>query len=45
MAFHTDRFTPDDVRGRIVIVHDMPDDFRTDPSGDSGKRIACGVIV
>lgn len=45
MAFFTDRFTPDDVRGRTVIVHDMPDDFRTDPSGDSGKRIACGVIV
>ncbi len=44
MAFYTDRFTVDEVRGRTVIVHDMPDDFRTDPAGDSGKRIACGVI-
>lgn len=44
MAFYTDRFTPDQVRGRTVIVHDMPDDFRTNPSGDSGMKIACGVI-
>lgn len=44
MAFFTDRFSVDEVRGRTVIVHDMPDDLRTNPSGDSGKRIACGVI-
>lgn len=44
MAFYTDRFTPDEVRGRTVIVHSMPDDFRTNPSGDSGIKIACGVI-
>ena len=44
MAFYTDRFKPDDVRGRTVVVHDMPDDFRTDPSGNSGNKIACGVI-
>ena len=44
MAFYTDRFTPDRVRGRTVIVHDMPDDFRTNPSGNSGAKIACGVI-
>lgn len=44
MAFYTDSFKPDEVRGRTVIVHDMPDDFRTDPSGNSGNKIACGVI-
>ena len=44
MAFFTKRFTPDEVRGITVIVHDMPDDFRTNPSGDSGNKIACGVI-
>ena len=44
MAFFTDRFTADEVRGRTVIVHDMPDDFRTNPAGNSGKRLACGVI-
>jgi superoxide dismutase, Cu-Zn family len=27
-----------------VVVHAQPDDNRTDPSGNSGDRIACGVI-
>lgn len=44
MAFYTDRFTPDEIRGKTVVIHDMPDDFRTNPSGDSGKKIACGQI-
>lgn len=44
MAFYTERFKPQDVRGRTVIVHDMPDDFRSQPSGDSGRKIACGLI-
>lgn len=44
MAVLTDRISPSEVVGRTVIIHDMPDDFRTQPSGDSGKRIACGVI-
>jgi len=44
MAFYTDRFTADEVRGRTVVIHDMADDFRTQPAGNSGSRIACGVI-
>lgn len=43
-AVYTDRFRPADVVGRSVVVHGMPDDFRSQPAGDSGMRIACGVI-
>lgn len=44
MATYTDRFIPQQVNGRTVIVHRSFDDFRTQPSGNSGSRIACGVI-
>ena len=43
-AVYTGRFYPDDVIGKTVIIHSMPDDFHTQPSGDSGEKIACGVI-
>lgn len=44
MSFFTNRFKPKDVIGKVVIIHQSPDDFRTQPSGNSGKKIACGVI-
>lgn len=44
-AVYTDRFYPEDVVGRTVIIHGMADDFHTQPSGDSGMKIACGEIV
>ena len=31
--------------GASIVVHSARDDYRTDPSGDSGSRIACGVLV
>lgn len=43
-AFLSTRFRVEEVLGRTVIVHGMPDDFHTQPAGDSGERIACGVI-
>lgn len=42
--FLTDRFTTQEVIGKTVIIHDKPDDFTTQPSGNSGSKIACGVI-
>lgn len=45
MAFFTDRFSIDEVIGRTVIIHASPDDFTTQPSGNSGTKIACGRIL
>lgn len=35
---------PSAIFGKSLVVHAMPDDFKTQPSGGSGARIACGVI-
>lgn len=34
-----------DVLGRGLIVHRDPDDYKTQPTGNSGPRMACGVIA
>jgi superoxide dismutase, Cu-Zn family len=34
----------DDADGSAIVVHQDADDLETDPSGNSGPRIACGVI-
>lgn len=44
MSFFTNRFKPEDITNRAVIIHLNPDDYRSQPSGNAGKRIACGVI-
>jgi Cu-Zn family superoxide dismutase len=36
---------PTSVVGRSVVVHRDPDDFKSQPAGNSGPRIACGVIA
>ncbi len=44
-SFLTDRFNVYDIIGRTVIIHADTDDFTTQPSGNSGKKIACGEII
>ena len=34
----------DSIIGKSAVVHEKVDDFKTDPSGNSGARLACGVI-
>ncbi len=44
LAVITNRFAVRDVIGRTVVVHSNPDDFKTQPSGNAGTKIACGII-
>lgn len=44
LSFRTDRFSVKDVIGRTIVIHSDPDDFRTQPAGNAGRKIACGVI-
>ncbi|EOS26129.1 hypothetical protein C806_01345 [Lachnospiraceae bacterium 3-1] len=44
MMYYTDRFTISNIIGKTVIIHSQPDDFTTQPSGNSGTKIACGTI-
>ena len=34
-----------DADGTSLVIHAKPDDYKTDPSGDSGDRIACAVVA
>lgn len=43
-AFLTDRFSVNEIIGKTVLIHSQPDDFTTQPSGNSGIKIACGQI-
>ena len=44
LAVKTDRFTVHDIIEKTVVIHSDPDDFRTQPAGNAGKKIACGAI-
>ena len=44
LAVKTDRFTVHDIIGKTVVIHSDPDDFHTQPAGNAGRKIACGVI-
>lgn len=40
----TNKFKISNIIGKVIIIHDMPDDFKSQPSGNSGTKIACGKI-
>lgn len=44
MSVLIDKFNITDIIGKVVIIHDLPDDFLSQPSGNSGTKIACGKI-
>lgn len=45
MSFFTNRFHVSDIIGKSVVIHQNPDDYRSQPSGNAGKRLGCGVIM
>ena len=44
LAVVTNRFSIQDIIGRTVVIHSDPDDFESQPAGNAGKKIGCGVI-
>ena len=42
-GFFTDKFSHQ-VVGKSIVIHQNPDDYRSQPAGNAGKRLACGVI-
>ena len=44
LAVRTDRFRVSEIIGRTVVIHGGNDDFRSQLAGNSGMKIACGVI-
>lgn len=44
MAVYDNRFSVEEIIGKSVIIHSNADDFVSQPSGNSGSKIGCGVI-
>lgn len=44
LAFYDKRISIDEIIGKSIVIHSMRDDFTSQPSGDSGTKIGCGVI-
>ena len=42
--FLINTFSINEIIGRTVVIHEQRDDFRSQPAGDSGMKIACGGI-
>lgn len=44
MSVLTGRFRADEVIGKTVVIHSRADDFHSQPAGNPGEKLACGVI-
>ena len=44
LSVRTDRFSVKNIIGRTVVIHSGPDDLHSQPAGNAGNKIACGVI-
>ncbi|MGM9550835.1 MAG: superoxide dismutase family protein [Clostridia bacterium] len=44
LSFETNRFTICNIINKTVVIHEKPDDFTSQPSGNAGEKIACGII-
>lgn len=44
MTVLTGRFRVDEIIGKTVIIHSNPDDFTTQPAGNPGQKLACGIV-
>lgn len=45
MSVLTDRFSVKEIIGKVIVIHSQMDDFKTQPSGNAGAKIACGKIL
>lgn len=43
-VFYDKRITIPEIVGKAVIIHEKPDDFTSQPSGNAGAKIGCGEI-
>lgn len=43
-VFYDKRFTIQEIIGKALIIHENPDDFTSQPSGNAGAKIGCGEI-
>lgn len=44
-AFFDARISLSEILGKSVVIHRMPDDFTTQPAGNAGEKIGCGIIA
>lgn len=44
MCVYVQQLSIKEILGRSIIIHSQADDFTSQPSGNSGEKIACGII-